>query len=299
MASTPGKDAVVRWIEETVPGTTPTNPDFKLFSKETLRTSLSLDVGQQESLDIGNVDVEEYFNVQKTYGIEVECHLYDVDRVLDFIDRVTATINLKAYTLEYIPDVTAATKHYYRATGWVVGSIELGVAPNEAWVATFTFVGGKITAPVTVDPGIGTGSREAKAAITDSIAHFASGVVTLDTVAWATFIGSFSITFENDVTPQYTMGSSDPVVAITRGGTRRITGSVDLSFDAGAKEMWDRVVAGAAHTIEVPFGSTGAQLLTLTGVRFPSISVESNTDDQTLQGGQDFTAAGYTRGTVP
>lgn len=298
MPSTPGKDAVVRWVEEVTPGTTPTNPALKLFSKETLRCSLSLDVGQQESLDIGNVDVEEYFNVQRTFGLEVECHLYDVDRILDFGDR--SGTNLKSYTLEYIPDATAATKHYYRCTGWVIGSIELGVSPNEAWVATFTFIGGLIVAPVTVDPGIGAGSREAKAAITDAIAHFSSGIVTLGGASWATFVGSFSLTIENDVTPQYTMGNRDPVTNLVRGGTRRISGSVDISLDAGAKEMWDRVVAGAAHTIEVPFGTaTGAQLLTLTGVRFPNIEVESNTDDQTLQGGQDFTTASYSRSTVP
>ncbi|MCA1811483.1 MAG: hypothetical protein LC623_05675 [Halobacteriales archaeon] len=298
MSSTPGKDAVVRWVQETVAGTTPANPALKLFSKETLKCSLKLDIGQQESMDIGNVDVEDLFSVQNDYDIVVECHLCDVDRILDFVDRA-ANNTLNPYTLEYIPDVSAATKHYYRCTGWVLKALDLKVGENAPWVATLTFECGVIAAPVTVDPGIGIGSREAKSAIVDTIKHFASGAVTMDAAAWAILVGGLSVKFENDVGVKRTMGQKDPVNTLTQSATRRISGSVDLSLDDGAKAQWDRVVAAAAHTIAIPFGGTGQQLLTLTGVSFPSIEVESNTDDDVLMGSQDFTATGYTRGLVP
>lgn len=298
MATTAGKDAVIRFIEEAVPGTTPANPDWLLFSRETLNVTLGLDRNQEESLDIGNIDVEQYYLLHNTYSITVECHLYDVARILDLWER-NVDNSLKAYSMEYIPDATAAVKHYYRAKGWRVGSIELSVQVNQAWTASITFVGGTITPPVTVDPGIGTGSREDKSAFVDPIKTFASGVVELNGAAWAVLVNGLTLTLENDYEALHTLGQADPVVAVNASATRRITGSADISLDDGASTQWNRVVAGAEHTLEVPFGGAGADLLTLTGVTFPSIEVESNTDDQVLLGGQDFTATGFTIGVVP
>lgn len=298
MATTPGKDAVIRWVEETTPGTTPANPAFQLFSKETLSATLALDTGQQESLDMGNVDVEGYFSVQNDYDLKVKCHLYDVDRILDFIERASDG-TLKSYTLEYIPDVSAATKHYYRATGWRFQAGDFEVGENAPWVVTITFESGIIVAPVTVDPGIGTGSREAKSAVSGAIKHFASGAVTLNAASWAVLVSGFSFSVKNDVGVHRTMGQKDPVTNLALSATRRITGKANLSWDDGGKPQWDRVVAGATHSIAIPFGTTGEQLLTLTGCRFPGIEVESNTDDQLLMGEQEFTATGFTRGTVP
>lgn len=299
MATTPGKDAVIRYVEETSPGVTPANPDFSLFSKETLNVTLGKDRNQEESLDIGNVDVEDYYLLQDSYTLSVECHIYDVARILDFWER-NPDASLRSYTLEYIPDVSAVTKHYYRARGWRVGSIELSVSVNNAYTATITFVGGTIDDPVTVDPGIGTGSREAKSAFAaDPIKTYASGAVELDGAAWAYLVGSLTVTMENDYEAQYTLGQAQPVVELRAGATRRITGQADISLDGGASEQWARVSAGASHALAIPFGGTGEALLTLTGVKFNSIEVTSDTDATVLMGGQDFMATGFTVGVVP
>lgn len=298
MPTTPGKDAVIRYVEEATPGTTPADPDFLLFSRETLRAKVSIDVGQKESLDIGNPDVEQFFKTNTIYGVEVECHVYDEDRLLGFLTR-NVDNSLKTYSLEYIPDASAATKHYYRARGWKLASWGLKGSVGEPYVLVLRFAAGVVDSPVTVDPGIGAGSREDRSTIADPIKHFASGAITNDGVAWAVLVNSFEVTVEQDVQTHHTTGQADPVAAVAASATRKISGAADISFDAGGATAWAAVKNHADHTVLVPFGSTGAGLLTLAGVKFPNLDVESNTDDDVLMGAQPFNAATATAGVVP
>lgn len=299
MPTTPGKDAVIRYVEESVPGTTPANPALLLFSKETLRVKLLADIGQQESLDIGDVDVTEFFKTNTNYGLEVDVHVYDEDRLLDLLVRL-ADNSLQTYTLEYIPDATATTKHYYRCRGWKLQTWNLKRAKGQPDVLALVFAAGVIDNPVTVDPGIGTGSREAKAAIVDTIKTFATGAITLDGVAWAVLLEDFEVTVENAVNTHHTTGQADPVVAgVVASATRRISGTADISLDAGGADHWTRVKNHADHQILVPFGGAGAGLLTLSGVKFPSIEIESDTEADVLMGGEPYNARTLAVGTVP
>lgn len=304
MAVTPGHQAVIRYVEETTAGTTPANPALLLFSPEVQGITMGLDKNQQESLDIGELDVHEYFSVKNSYSVTVNFHLYDVDRILDaFTDR-NGDQTPKSYTLEVIPDQDGATPHYFRGTGWKPSNIEFSTDDDAPWTVAITFEGGIWADPVTTDPGIGTGSRETKAdydlnAVDPTLKHYATAAVTLDGSAWAVLLGSFNVTIEQGVAPQYNIGSADPVATATVFGGRKITGTGDISLDEGASEQWARVSALSSHEIRVPFGvTTGDQVLVLEGVTFPSIELDVSADTDVLRGGQSFTAQTISRATV-
>lgn len=294
-----GHQAVIRYIEEATPGTTPTNPALLLFSKETQRVRIGIDSNQMESLDIGEVEVDELFSAMTTYMAEVEYHMYEADKVFDFWERLS-TGAPRSWTLEVIPNEDAATKTYFRGTGWRANTCRLSGRAGEAWLHTVTFAGGKWAAPVTADPGIGTGSRQAKAAITDALRTFAGGAITLNAAAWAVLLEEFEVTVEHGVETHHDTGVADPDVSATTHGKRKITGTATLSLDDGFKEHWDRIVAGlTTHAIVVPFSTTAGQpKLTLSSVRFPSLEGELSIDQDALMGGVPFQALTYTQSTV-
>lgn len=298
MGTTPGQQGVIRWVPETTPGTFPTNPALKLFSRETLNVKLMLDVGEKESLDIGNVDVEEYFKVLNSYGFTVECHGYDVQRLLDFITR-NADNSLKTYGLEYIPNQDQTTKWYYRGVGWRMATLEVSGKAGEPFVFKFEFKGGKWSNPVSMDPGIGTGSRELKSAITQSIVTFATAPITVDAAPWGVILNEFSFKVENKVAVYHDTGDPEPEVAVVSSAPRRLSGQGNVSLDDGASTEWLRTKNYTAASIIVPFGGSGSPMVTLGGCHFPTIEVESVTDKELLMGARPFTAATITLGTVP
>lgn len=305
MPTNPGKQAVVRFIEETTPGTTPADPDLLLFSPETQRVAFGLDKNSKESLDIGEVDVHDFFTVQNAYTLEVEFNLYDVTSGLaDFLARRSDGAP-KAFTIEVIPDEDAASPHYIRCTGWRVNDVALGGSLDNPYVVTITFAAGLIVDPTTSDPGIGTGSRETKTAYATRtsnavLKHFSSGAITLDGSPVAVLLGSLELTVANGVEASYTTGSAEPVTTATRFGNRRYTGTADLSLDDGSLAHWTRVDGFTEHSLAIPFGTgSGDDILTLTGVRFPSIEVEAAVDTDILMGGQPFVAKTHAFSTVP
>lgn len=293
-----GHQAVVRYIEETTAGTTPSNPALLLLSKETARTTFFLDKDMKESLDMGEIEVESFFSAKNIYGFEVEFHLYDVDRFFDFWER-KSTGEPRSFTFELIPNEDAAVPHYIRAVGMRCQSATLSGRVGEAWVCSIVLTGGTIAAPSTSDPGIGSGSREAKAAITDALRTFAGGVITIDAVAAAVLVDEFEVTVEHGTEAHWTSGSAQPVVAGTTHGVRKISGTLNMSLDDGFKEHWDRVVAFADSTIVVPFSTTGGQpKVTFSVCKFPRINAETNVDSDLLMGSQPFSAETYAEGTV-
>jgi len=300
MPTTPGHDAVIRFVEETTPGTTPTNPALLLFSPEVQNIKWGLDRNQKESRDVGSIDVHEYYALQNAYKVEVEFHAYDWDRLWDFFTRETDG-TVRPYTLEIIPNKSAGAGNvvYFRGRGWKPNSVNLKGDVDNAYMLTISFEGGLWAAPVTTDPGIGTGSREDATAFSgQTIALFSDGAITLDGAAWAVLLGSLDLTVEHGVKVHRNTGNKDPKVDVSVSGPRTIKGSCDISMDAGFKTQWDKVVAGASHEIIIPFGIAGSPKLTLGGVYFPSIDAEVAVDTDLLMGGQPFTATTLTPGTV-
>jgi hypothetical protein len=292
-----GHQSVIRYVQESTVGTFPTNPALLLFSKEVQRVRIFIDRERKESLDIGTVDVVEYFAAKKVYGMEIEFHVYDIDRFGDFQER-NADGSPKAWSLEFIPDNGASTKHYYRGTGWRCTSAKMRGKTGDAWMATLVLAGGKWSDPVTVDPGIGTGSREDASAIVDALRTFAGGVITIDGSAAAVLVEEFEMNFEHGVEAHWTAGAEDPVVTAATYKARRITGTLNMSLDDGFKEHWDRVIGSSAATIVVPFGSTGQPKITFTGVRFPRLEAEAAVDVGVYMGNVPFVATTYAEGTV-
>lgn len=292
-----GHQAFIRYVQETTAGTFPLNPALLLFSKEVQRVRIFLDATMKESLDIGTTDVVEYFSAQKVYGLEVEFHLYDVDRFGDFQER-NADGSPKSWAMEFIPDNGAATKHYIRGTGWRCDVGKLAGKVGDAYVITLTFAGGVWDNPVTADPGIGIGSRELASAITDALRLSTGGVITIDAVAAAVLVDEFEATWTHGVESHWTAGSAEPVTTAATFKARRITGTLNMSLDDGFKEHFDRVDAGTAVTLVVPFGAAGQPKITFTGVKFSRFEGESAVDAGVLMGNEPWVATTYSEGVV-
>lgn len=298
MALTHGHDAVFRYIEETTAGTFPTNPALILPSKQVRRVRFFLDKNLKEALDIDDYEVDSHYSVTNAYGLEIEYVVYDVDRVTEFWDRNSdGTTN--SYSVEILPNQSAATKHYMRGTGWRPQTCRLSGSVDGEYIHTVTFVGGKFTTAVTADPGVGSGSREAKSAITDAIRTFSSGAITLNGSAWAVLLEDFELTIDHGSTAHYTTGDDDPVPGATTYGMRKISGSATFSIDDGAKTHFDLVDALSTHSIVVPFSTTAGQpKITLGSVVFPRLEVELGAETDVLMGSQPFNAETFTVGTV-
>lgn len=302
MPATHGQQAVIRYIAETTPGTFPTNPALLLFSKATPRVKILLDKDHKEALDIGNNDVEELFSAKNIYGVEVEYDIYNPDRFEEFLNR-NADGTVKAYSLELIPDLDASTKHWIRGTGWRAQTSVLRGADGEKWVGRQVFTAGKWSDPVTTDPGVGTGSREAKSAFTGNnanVKHWASGAITLDGAALAVLMEEFELTIEQGSEAGYTTGSADPAADGAKKAVRRYRGSCGLGLDNGIADHWTRVkgFAAASTGIVIPFGSAGHKKITLSGVRWPSLDAEITAEMGQLMANVPFRATGHTLGTV-
>lgn len=292
-----GFQGEIRFIEEVVVGTFPTNPALLLFSAETQRVRMFLDKNLKESVDIGTVDVHEFFTAQNSYGFEVEFHVYDVDRFFNFWERTTGNAP-RAYSAELIPDAQATTKHWIRGTGWKTQTAKLSGRVGEAYVATVVFTGGKWASPVTADPGIGTGSRELRSAIVGALRTFAGGVITIDGSAAAIIVEEFEVTVDHGTEPKWTAGSADPVPGATSHKHRKISGTLNMSLDDGFKEHFDRVNAFADAVLVVPFGAAGQPKVTFSGVKFPKFEGEVSIDADILMGSQPWNAETYAEGVV-
>lgn len=292
-----GFQGEIRFIEETTAGTTPTNPAFLLFSPETQRVRMFLDKNLKESLDMGTVDVHEFYSAQNSYGVEVEFHLYDVDRFFNFWERTTGNAP-RPYSLELIPDAQATAKHWIRGTGWRTKSAKLAGRVGEAWVATVVFTGGKWSTPVTSDPGIGTGSRELRSAISTALRTFAGGVITLDGTAAAILVDEFEMNVDHGTDARWTAGAADPVAGATSHKHRKIGGTMNISLDDGFKEHFDRVNAFADATLVIPFGAAGQPKVTFSGVKLPRFEGEAGVSADILMGSEPWNAETYAEGTV-
>lgn len=298
MVLTHGKQGVVRFVEETAPGTFPTNPALKLFSKETTKVKFLVDKDLKETVDIADVlGPQGHYSPKNVYGIEVEHALYDITATLTpFVTR-NADGTPKSFALEMIPNQDATVKHYYRATGWRSKTVKLSGKAGEAYRVATVFEGGIITDPVTVDPGIGTGSRQAKAAISAALRTWASGAILLEGAAPAILTQDLEFTVDHGTEANWTTGELNPVAGGVTHDTRRIKGTLGYSLDSGASVAWARANA-TDKTVVIPFGATGQPKLTLTGVVFPKTEVELGNDKKLLYAGQEFMATSIAEGVV-
>lgn len=285
-------------MEETDPGVTPTDPNFQLLSAETQRVQPTLDKNLDRSQDIGNFEPEEFVSAMNTYGFEVEGHLYRPVDIFQLIERL-ASGEVRFFTLEFIPNADATDPVFIRARGMRPVSVELSAGIGEPWTWTVEFGAGVTDAPTTVDPGIGTGSRETKDAITEPQRTFASGAIQLDAATWALLVGSFNLSVDHETEAAHTTGDPDPVPEAALVGQRVLSGSADVSFDNGYQDTFDRTQAFDEHTIFIPFGSeAGDPAWELQGVVFPDWSPELTTDTKVVQGGRDYEARSIVSTTV-
>lgn len=248
----------MRRVLETAAGTFPTNPALTLLSKETTRVKLRLGKNYQKSVDIDDVDVDSFFSPNNEYGLELEYRVYDTAAVTDFIDRDSRNLP-KPYSFEIIPnqDDGAGSVQYYRASGWRAKTVTFEGGVKEPWLCKTLLVGGKIADPVTVDPGIGTGSRQNKSAIAQPRRLFRTGAITRNGAAFATLLRKFTAVCEHGTEAGYTTGDADPVAAGVTALRREFTGTAEFTLDDGASALHTIVKNETLGDIVVPFGASG------------------------------------------
>lgn len=293
-----GQQGVIRFVEETAPGTTPTNPALLLFSPETQTSAVKISTDVQESRDIGEYDVHDHFAARIEYEVKVSYHLYDVSRYFPFLERKSDGAP-RSYTLEFEPNQDAGTNHRYVGTGFAADEVKLSGEVGGPWVVEITFKGGRIADPTPTGVAIGTGSREAATAFTDPIRTFASGTIELDSAAWAILVGSFEATVKHGVEANYNAGDDEPVAGKFSYGGREVSGSADLSADDGASEAWARAKDLTKHIVDVNFSSTPSHpALRITDCVFPETEIEIGTDSKTVMVSQPWRGKTPSEGTV-
>lgn len=291
--------AEVRHVEETTPGTTPSNPAFLLFSKVTENVKFFLDKDLQKAQDLDNYEPEEFFSGKNVYGIEVSFLLYKVDRFLDFWERQSDGTP-RSYTVEIIPDSDAASPEYIRATGWRAKDATLEGEAGGAYKCSVVFEAGTIDNPTTTDPGVGsTGSREAKSAITAALKKFSGGVIQKGGADWATVVSNLEVTCSHGTEGNLDTGSEDPEPAAAQYGNRSIEGSADITYDDPFSGDWTETKDLSTSDIVIPFGtSTGDPKLTLQTCAFPKLEAELNNEGGLVEGGRPFHAKSFAEGSV-
>lgn len=297
MALTYGQQAVIRYVEETTPGTTPTTPTLQLLSPETLSVAWMIDGQLQESRDIGDYDVHEYFQAKRVYGVKVSGHVYDVERLLDaFVDR-TATGAPKSHSLEIIPNQDDATPQYYIARGMRADTVKFSGDQDGAQTVEIEFKGGVIDDPTTSPI---SATREDNTAFAgDPIKTFLGIVHTKDGNPLAAILGAFEYEIKNNITPKYASGSSDPAPEFAAYGKREITGSADISLDDGASTQWLLTKANTPVELRLEYGTTGGdQVVVLEDCYFDSLEVEIDTDTDVLMQDVPFKVTTLSRTTL-
>ncbi len=296
MVLTRGQQSEIRYVEESSPGSTPSNPAFKLFSTQTKRIAPVVDKELLEGTDIAQLDVEEWIHEQETYEIQVEFLMQRPDEVQKFAERQSDNTP-RSFTLEWIPNADASTTHYIRLKGFRPQSIDLNGAVGSAWSVTVTFVGENIDTPTTTDPGIGTGSREAHSSISDTINTFAGAEVQQGGATWAAIVNNVSVTIDHGTELEHTSGQQAP--AEVTYGHRTITGSADLAFEDGTKPLFDETDNETEFTVNIPWGtSTGDPQWDLTTATSPNWSPEQGVDDNHIMGAREFNAQSISFTTV-
>ena len=297
MGVTPGRQAVFRYVAEAVPGVFPANPALILPSKEVRRVRFFLDKDLKESVDINDNDIEGHFSCKNIYGVEVEFVVYTVARFTDFVTRDAENLP-KAYAVEIIPDQDAATVHWFRGTGWRAKSATLKSKVGDEWIATVVLEAGKMSDPVTVDPGVGAGSRQAKNAIVDAMRLFRAAAITKGGAPVATLTDELTLVVNHGTSAHWTTGEADPVAAGAGATKRRFTGTMNFSLDAGGATAWAAVKNQTVGDLVIPFGAAGQPKITIANVVLPKFNFEVTPETDIIYDNEEYRGTTYTEGVV-
>lgn len=231
MAKLTTNDTDLSYIAETVPGTTPTTPAFKLlpytggapeFNFTTVVSEAIRSDRQTEDVIITNAEVTGTINFELSYDA-FKPFLIEVLRSGDSGPYENGTEDPTTYTfLKRVID--GATTYHFYYTGCVIKSITLSFADSSLITGSMTIVGRSENATTTMI----TGSTYVQPAAY-TVMNTASNVDTITLGGSAFCTSTMDITFENNserATCIGTLGASD-----INDFTFDVTGSLEIYFE--------------------------------------------------------------------
>lgn len=286
MSASRGFGGRVLYVEETTPGTTPTDPDYKKLSDHVESCTVSLDPATKEYRDIGSYDVASFILGLPAYGLRVgyKLHTDRFDVVDGGVDR-QADNSLKSYSFEVAVNLDGTTQSYYTFKGGKVESTSLRGSVGEAVMVEHTIKALSVSI-VTSEPSVGTGSRETSAL--GALSVYSGSTITRGGSAVAYITRAFELSVSHSLSVEGTDNQTDPKEIFE--GARQVSGRCDITIDDGGKTLADTVLAGTEAAMTFAFGSTGALEVGLTGVRWQNLDIPLDTQEGCIKQNVPFRA---------
>lgn len=205
----------IAYVLESVYGTTPATPAFKMLRHRTASLGLSRETLQSEELRDdrmvasirggtqqvgGDIEIELSYTSFDDILAAVLCGSWTVDGGGVGIDRLKAGTTRRSYTIERrFADIT--DKPYHRFTGCEFNSLELSIAANQIVTGTLGVIGQGMT----TNAGIVTGATYTAAPTTEVMDSF-SGVLNENGVPLA-LLTELTMSITNNMESRFVVGS--------------------------------------------------------------------------------------------
>lgn len=257
-------------VVETTPGTTPTNPALIKFSDHIQSVSLSLDPQFKEWRDIGDYDAASFVAGLPMYGLKVS-YLLHTNRKTQADDAMNrqADNTCKSQTIEISVNRDDATVGYFRLLGAKAEDCQVKGTVGDAILVEVTYKALSATR-ATVEPSIGTGSRETAAL--GALCTFATSSITRGGSALGYITRSAEFRVSHALQVLGTDNQVDPKAIFE--GERQVTGKADISLDDGGVALADAVMAGTGATVIFNCGGAGAPKFTLNNVIWENLNID-------------------------
>jgi hypothetical protein len=247
---------------------------------------------------IGDVSVASFMHNPEDETLHVEYKLqYGDTLVKDSIYRNLGTCDLQSLAFVIGTSTCSDEVSYFVPKGVKCKSLTISGSRGEAWQVSADYsVRSTVTYSALAGAGgiYSSGASPAPASRATDICTFnKGGSITIGGSPIAFITDSFEVTIENNLADYWDVGSE--LKRWSMPGALNITGSCDISLDAGGAEMWGRIKDSANRNrgnIIINFGN-GCKM-TLSGVRFNTGSIDVNTSGEGMMSSVPFTASSVT-----
>jgi len=280
---------------ETEYGVTETDPDYLRFSDFVQNVGITGDPQRQNIRDWGNIDIEEFVNGIKKFGLTLEFVLQREDQLIDWIERDTDG-RLKSWEIEISVNQLGTTKAYFTLNGCKPNNVEVGAEASDVpFRCKVEFVVKDVTLSLT-EPVIGTGTRESALAIAPYT--FVGGKLERpNATEFAYLTRSVSITIAHNLTELPDVGET--TFKNFSEGTREVSGTADIAVEDGGKAQFDEAILGTENDVELYMGIvSGDPYIKITDVQFPDVNFEFSDDEGSIFFSRSFTGKTPTIETV-
>lgn len=266
-------------VEETIFGNLVTNPAYLRFSDFVQSVGITGDPQRQDIRDWGNIDIQEFVNGIKKFGLTVEFILQREDQLEDWIERDTDG-RLKSWQIEISVNQLGTTKAYFTLNGCKPNNVEVSAEASDVPFRCKVEFMVKDAASALTEPDIGTGSREA--ALATAPYTFVGGKLERPSATdFAYLTRSVSVAIAHNLTELPDI--NEDTFKNFSEGIREASGTADIAVENGGKAQFDEAMTGTENTLELYMGTTvGDPIITITAVQFPDVNFEFADDEGSI-----------------